>query len=74
MELDDTSALDIVIVPPTHDLGDGFKVRRALPSRERRMVGPFVFLDQMGPHVFNAGTGSALNAAGGCRERRSPAR
>ena len=54
---DDISALDTVIVPPTHDLGDGFKVRRALPSRERRMVGPFVFLDQMGPHVFDAGRG-----------------
>ena len=54
---DDIGALDIVIVPPTHDLGDGFKVRRALPSRQRRMVGPFVFLDQMGPHVFDAGRG-----------------
>jgi redox-sensitive bicupin YhaK (pirin superfamily) len=57
LDFDDISALDIVIVPPTHDLGDGFKVRRALPSRERRMVGPFVFLDQMGPHVFDAGRG-----------------
>jgi len=54
---DDIGALDIVIVPPTHDLGDGFQVRRALPSRQRRMVGPFVFLDQMGPHVFDAGRG-----------------
>ena len=27
----------------------GFPVRRALPAIERRMVGPFVFLDQMGP-------------------------
>jgi redox-sensitive bicupin YhaK (pirin superfamily) len=27
----------------------GFPVRRALPAVERRMVGPFVFLDQMGP-------------------------
>ncbi|MFC5512888.1 pirin family protein [Massilia jejuensis] len=54
---DHPSALDIVIVPPTHDLGDGFQVRRALPSRQRRMVGPFVFLDQMGPHVFDAGRG-----------------
>lgn len=51
------SALDVLVVPRTHDLGDGFNVRRALPSRERRMVGPFVFLDQMGPHRFSAGTG-----------------
>ncbi len=46
------SALEVVVVPRTHDLGDGFEVRRALPSRQRRMVGPFVFLDQMGPHLF----------------------
>ncbi len=52
-----TAALETVIVPRTSDLGDRFEVRRALPSRQRRMVGPFVFLDQMGPHVFDAGCG-----------------
>lgn len=51
------SALATVIVPRTRDLGDGFEVRRALPSTERRMVGPFVFFDQMGPHRFTPGTG-----------------
>jgi redox-sensitive bicupin YhaK (pirin superfamily) len=51
------SALEVVVVPRTHDLGDHFEVRRALPSRQRRMVGPFVFLDQMGPHEFAAGHG-----------------
>ena len=51
------SALEVVVVPRTHDLGDGFEVRRALPSRQRRMVGPFVFLDQMGPHLFSPGQG-----------------
>jgi redox-sensitive bicupin YhaK (pirin superfamily) len=45
-----------VIVPRTRDLG-GFEVRRALPSRQRRMVGPFVFLDQMGPSDFPPGAG-----------------
>ncbi|HEY4972323.1 MAG TPA: pirin family protein [Steroidobacteraceae bacterium] len=50
-------SIDVVIVPPTHDLGDGFHVRRALPSTQRRMVGPFVFFDQMGPTVLRAGTG-----------------
>jgi redox-sensitive bicupin YhaK (pirin superfamily) len=50
-------AIDIVIIPPTHDLGDGFQVRRALPSSQHRMVGPFVFFDQMGPTVLRAGTG-----------------
>ncbi|MGB0132982.1 pirin family protein [Dokdonella sp.] len=32
-----------------HDLGDGFVVRRMLPSARRRTVGPFVFLDHVGP-------------------------
>ena len=46
-----------VIVSPTRDLGDGFRVRRALPTARRRMVGPFVFFDQMGPARFAAGQG-----------------
>ncbi len=49
-------AVDIAIVPRTHDIG-GFEVRRALPSRQRRMVGPFIFWDQMGPSTFAAGNG-----------------
>lgn len=40
-----------------HDLGNGFVVRRLLPDIKRRMVGPFVFLDHMGPHAFPAGQG-----------------
>jgi redox-sensitive bicupin YhaK (pirin superfamily) len=51
------SPLETVIVPRTRDLGDGFSVRRALPSVRRRMVGPFIFWDQMGPAVFNEGKG-----------------
>ena len=50
-------AIDVVVVPRSHELSESFEVRRALPSRKRRMVGPFVFLDQMGPHVFTAGRG-----------------
>jgi len=49
-------ALELVVVAKSHDLG-GFDVRRALPTVKRRMVGPFVFLDQMGPSVLAAGTG-----------------
>ncbi len=49
-------ALERVIVPRSTDLGN-FEVRRALPSAQRRMVGPFVFLDEMGPAEFRAGTG-----------------
>ncbi|WP_223758719.1 pirin family protein [Myxococcus sp. RHSTA-1-4] len=51
------SAVETVIVPRTRDLGDGFEVRRALPSMRRRMVGPFIFFDQMGPAVFRSGHG-----------------
>lgn len=49
-------AIEQVIVARSRDLG-GFSVRRALPSTERRMVGPFIFLDQMGPAVFRPGDG-----------------
>jgi len=48
--------VEAVIVPRTNDIG-GLEVRRALPSAQRRMVGPFVFLDQMGPAVLHAGSG-----------------
>lgn len=51
------SGLEIVIVTRVREIVDGFKVRRALPSARRRMVGPFVFLDQMGPEVLRAGRG-----------------
>ena len=44
-------AIETVIVPSARDLG-GFEVRRALPSRMRQMVGPFIFFDQMGPAEF----------------------
>ncbi|MEM1364299.1 MAG: pirin family protein [Pseudomonadota bacterium] len=47
----DVAALETLIIPRTHDLG-GFEVRRALPSVERQMVGPFIFFDQMGPAEF----------------------
>ncbi|MEX0731264.1 MAG: pirin family protein [Aquisalimonadaceae bacterium] len=49
--------IETVVTPRTSDLGDGFTVQRALPSAQRRMVGPFVFFDQMGPAVLTAGTG-----------------
>lgn len=45
------------IVPPARDLGDGFTVKRALPSPQLRAIGPFVFFDQMGPARFGAGAG-----------------
>jgi len=51
------AAIETIVVPRTRDLGGRFEVRRALPSVERRMVGPFVFLDQMGPARFEAARG-----------------
>jgi redox-sensitive bicupin YhaK (pirin superfamily) len=44
------------VTPVTHDLG-GFQVRRALPSPQLRMVGPFVFVDQFGPARLMPGDG-----------------
>ncbi len=40
----------------TRDLG-GFEVRRVLPYARQRMVGPFIFFDQMGPAEFAPGDG-----------------
>jgi redox-sensitive bicupin YhaK (pirin superfamily) len=40
--------IETIIVPRMRDLG-GFSVRRALPSAERQMIGPFILLDQAGP-------------------------
>ncbi len=51
-----SGAIEMVIVPRARDIG-GFEVRRALPAAGRRMVGPFVFLDQMGPADFVIGGG-----------------
>lgn len=51
-----SSGIRQIIVPRSRDLG-GLEVARVLPSRQRRMVGPFVFLDQMGPARFPAGNG-----------------
>ncbi|WP_112309655.1 hypothetical protein [Pseudogemmobacter bohemicus] len=38
---DQVDSIASVIVPRARDLG-GFEVRRALPSVERQMVGPFI--------------------------------
>lgn len=48
--------IEQTITPVTHDLGQ-FEVRRAIPSRERSMVGPFIFVDQFGPAELDIGAG-----------------
>jgi redox-sensitive bicupin YhaK (pirin superfamily) len=53
---DAVDAIEAVIIPRARDLG-GFEVRRALPSQQRQMVGPFIFFDQMGPAEFLTGQG-----------------
>jgi redox-sensitive bicupin YhaK (pirin superfamily) len=50
------SDVALTLIPRAHDVG-GFEVRRALPAKERQMVGPFIFFDQMGPGEFLAGAG-----------------
>ncbi|ALR19438.1 pirin family protein [Sphingobium baderi] len=44
------------ITPTSHNLGD-FRVHRALPAKERTMVGPFIFFDQAGPAQIGPGQG-----------------
>lgn len=51
------SKIDLTIIPREKDLGDGFIVHRILPYATRRMVGPFIFLDHMGPVQFKSGDG-----------------
>ncbi len=53
---DKSGAIAQVIEPRTRDLG-GFEVRRVLPVARRRLVGPFIFFDHMGPSRFPPGQG-----------------
>jgi hypothetical protein len=45
-----------LLKPHARDIG-GLEVRRVLPGFPHRMVGPFIFLDHMGPVAFPAGKG-----------------
>jgi redox-sensitive bicupin YhaK (pirin superfamily) len=48
--------IELTIEPRARDLGS-LIVRRVLPSASRRMVGPFIFFDEMGPVVMAPGKG-----------------
>lgn len=50
------SVILLTISARDKDLG-GFSVGRILPFAKRHMVGPFIFLDHMGPAYFAAGEG-----------------
>jgi len=49
--------IELTIESRAKDLGGGLEVGRVLPFVRRRMVGPFVFLDHMGPADFKVGEG-----------------
>lgn len=46
--------IELMVIPNAKDI-DGFQVRRALPTARRRLVGPFIFFDRMGPAILRAG-------------------
>jgi redox-sensitive bicupin YhaK (pirin superfamily) len=48
--------IELTIEPRARDLGS-LIVRRVLPSASRRMVGPFIFFDEMGPVIMAPGQG-----------------
>lgn len=47
--------IELIIDRRTRDLGGGFEVGRVLPFARRRMVGPFIFFDHMGPIALEPG-------------------
>ena len=55
------TAIDMVIEPRDRPVGTG-SVRRVLPWRERRMVGPFIFADLIGPDHLAPGSGVDIDA------------
>jgi redox-sensitive bicupin YhaK (pirin superfamily) len=50
--INEPAPIALEIKPRPRDLGS-FEVARVLPARERRMVGPFIFLDHAGPAQFD---------------------
>ncbi|MEC7377943.1 MAG: pirin family protein [Pseudomonadota bacterium] len=49
-------AIKAILSPRVADLG-GFSVRRLLPTAKQKMVGPWIFFDEMGRADFPAGEG-----------------
>ena len=52
--------IELVIDQRRKDLG-GFEVGRVLPFAKRRMIGPFIFFDHMGPAAFEPGFGREVD-------------
>ncbi len=57
----ESASIELVIDARPRDLG-GFSVRRVLPSMSRRLVGPFIFFDHMGPAHLAVGAGLDVRA------------
>lgn len=54
-----SGAVDLVITSRTRDIG-AFTVGRVLPSAKRRLVGPYIFYDHMGPAELPPGVGMSV--------------
>lgn len=59
-DLQSIDAIETLVIPRSSEVG-GLQVRRALPTAKRRLVGPFIFFDRMGPALLRAG--EALDVA-----------
>lgn len=55
-----TQVIDLIITQRRRDLG-GFEVGRLLPYAKRRMIGPFIFFDHMGPMDFAPGISRSVD-------------
>jgi hypothetical protein len=53
----ESKSVELLIDARPRDLGGGFSVRRVLPAMSRRLVGPFIFYDHMGPANLPLGVG-----------------
>jgi redox-sensitive bicupin YhaK (pirin superfamily) len=53
--------LDIVIEARKASIATGMDVRRILPFRQRRMVGPFIFMDHAGPVAVEPQAASSMD-------------
>jgi len=54
-----SNAIELRLEPRIRDLGE-FSVRRVLPDPRRKLVGPFIFFDHMGPVDFSPGSGVSV--------------
>lgn len=53
--------IEMIIEQRRRNLGGSFEVGRVLPFAERKMVGPFIFFDHMGPLDLAAGVDRSVD-------------